>query len=386
MPPLGFLQERYFRPIQMDGGKSPFGQLLFLSIAHLLLTRVATEPIVRTMFWDNVKGAAILAVVLIHASDPMLAEPSGSLTWVLGLMLDQILDFAVPLFLAVSGFFARYDHNDTPLRYYTHRFKRILGPYILWTLVYLAVFRPADLVPPYHLIIALVTGAGIGIGYFVVVLCQWIVLTPLMARIRSQQTHLVLIVVTSGLGLLYSYIVRLDPNGGVLGQFPAYALPFFVWSPFYQLGFYLQRFPHGGTVIARYAPLAAAAFLGLSMAEGLLISQHGNVVFGASQIKFTSFAYSVALITWLVARSKTDRWSIKILSWCGRHSYSIYLMHMLVLRGLNRFLIKVPAFNGLVLFKVALSATLVLAVCSAFIWSWQYVLIWQGSQATSRTV
>lgn len=60
----------------------------------------------RTTFWDSVKGIAIVAVIIIHASDPLLAQAPWSPEWILGLVLNQFLDFAVPLFLAMSGFFA----------------------------------------------------------------------------------------------------------------------------------------------------------------------------------------------------------------------------------------------------------------------------------------
>ncbi|WP_457302634.1 acyltransferase [Phyllobacterium sp. P5_D12] len=324
----------------------------------------------RTTFWDSVKGVAIVAVIVIHASDPLLAQASWSPAWILGLVLNQFLDFAVPLFLAMSGFFARYDEREGTLSYYKSRFKRLTGPYLLWTLVYLAILDPGDLESPRRLALVVGTGTGIGIGYFVIVLAQFVLLTPLLAEIRRQRTHLAVMAITAAIGLIYSYTVRLHQGSGVLGQFPANALPFFVWYPFYHFGFYLKRYPEEAKVLVRRAPALALIFLGLSFGEGMWLAELGNVVFAASQIKVTSFGFSATLFVWLVGRSFHAAMPMPkgVFIWWGQNSYSIYLMHMLVLRGLNRLLMRLPLFHGWVLLKVALSTAFVLTICSAAVW------------------
>ncbi|CAN7213922.1 acyltransferase [Phyllobacterium sp. LjRoot231] len=320
-----------------------------------------------------------MAVLIIHASEPALDAAPWSLDWTVGMVLDQIVDFAVPLFLALSGYFARYEEGEKPLHYYAHRFSRLIGPYLIWTLIYIAVLRPEDLVSPRHFLIAV--GAGTGIGYFVIVLCQFIILTPLLARIRNERTHLLLMTGTALIGLTYSYVVRFIPDSGPFGQFPAYALPFFVWCPFYQMGFYLARFPKRAEALARHTPvlaMAAGLFLCLSIAEGFWLGELGEVSFGASQIKLTSFGFSAALFAWLVARAQRLTLRDRLFAWLGRNSYPIYLMHMLVLRTFNRLLVRLPALHDLmlhhlVLLRVAISAVAVLAICSAIIWCGQQI-------------
>lgn len=332
----------------------------------------------RSTFWDSVKGAAIVAVVIIHASGPTLGAPPMSANWIGGLVLAQCADFAVPFFLAISGLFTRYDGN-TPHRYYASRFRRLIGPYVAWSLIYIALGHMREFLQPEKVMEDITDGEGIGIGYFVPVLAQFVILTPLLARLRSERVHIALMITTAFVGLSYSYAVRLYLPDEMLGRFPWYALPFIVWCPFYQLGFYLARYPQRTEQLARHQRLLAGAmvlFLLLSIVEGFRLAGAGFVDLGASQLKITSFAFSAALFLWLAAEPKQSKMSYAAepMAWLGQNSYPIYLMHMLVLRGFNLALSKVAVLDTHALALVPISAGIVLGLSCALIHAGQYML------------
>jgi surface polysaccharide O-acyltransferase-like enzyme len=181
----------------------------------------------RSTFWDCVKGAAIVAVVIIHASGATLQAPQSSANWSGGLILNQCADFAVPLFLAISGLFARYDGNS-PLHFYAKRFQRLIGPYVLWSLIYIAITHTREFLLPLEVAEDILEGKGIGIGYFVPLLAQFIILTPLFARLRSEKMHFATMIVSGCLGLAYAYVVRLYLPNTMLGEFRA--MPSSSWS------------------------------------------------------------------------------------------------------------------------------------------------------------
>jgi fucose 4-O-acetylase-like acetyltransferase len=331
----------------------------------------------RSTFWDCVKGAAIIAVVFIHASSPTLLAPQMSMNWSGGLILNECANFAVPLFLAVSGLFARYEGNS-PSQYYAKRFQRLIGPYVVWTLIYIAMTHMREFLLPEEVAEDIVDGKGIGIGYFVPLLAQFIVLTPLLARVRSERMHLAMMIVSGTVGLAYAYVVRLQFPDTVFGQFPGYALPFLIWCPFYQLGFYLSRYPQRIEALIRHRnPLMGAIifFLVLSIFEGFWLAERGFIDLGASQIKLSSFCFSIALFLSLCARSmrSTSSTGWTALAWLGVNSYPIYLIHMLVLRALNLMLTKFTPLNLTSLDLVPVVAGVVLAISCGVIYAGRFL-------------
>lgn len=169
--------------------------------------RGPTGPGERFGYWDAWKGLAILAVVALHATDQSLTFRVGSLNWWFGLTVCQLLDFAVPLFLAIAGYFAGQSTTSTAAEFYGKRIVRILPPYLFWTLVAVLLVRRPDLQSPRALFDDLVLGQGIGIGYFVIVLLQYVLITPLLRKLTSTRSHLLAMVAISVASLAWNYAV-----------------------------------------------------------------------------------------------------------------------------------------------------------------------------------
>lgn len=146
--------------------------------------------ITRSPNWDTYKGVSILAVIGIHASAGALTFPESSWNWQFGMVFRQWMNFAVPVFLGMSGYFALSTSEPSSWRGWTRAAARLLPPYLAWTLVTLLLKRPEELLSPLRVAQAVLMGTGIGIGYYVIVLMQCQVLTPLLLRLRSAQAHL----------------------------------------------------------------------------------------------------------------------------------------------------------------------------------------------------
>lgn len=147
----------------------------------------------RSRYWDAWKGYSILAVIGIHAFGPCLKFPLNTFTFHVGFLSEQILDFAVGVFLAVSGYFSGCrDAMDFPavFSYLRKRFLRLKPPYLTWTAIFILILHPRDFLSLRALFKDVFTGMGIGIGYFVIVLAQFILMAPLLARIRRDVTHI----------------------------------------------------------------------------------------------------------------------------------------------------------------------------------------------------
>lgn len=134
----------------------------------------------RSNYWDNWKGIAIISVVAIHASGGAGDFSKESFNWYFGLIFRQLNNFAVPFFLALAGFFAANHLTDYSFDYYRKRLNRILPPYIFWTTVFVLLKSPSHFFSLDALLRDYICGTGIGIGYFIVVLVQFIFITPII--------------------------------------------------------------------------------------------------------------------------------------------------------------------------------------------------------------
>lgn len=61
----------------------------------------------RNVYWQIIRGVCISAVVLIHCPNPLLSE--NRLDYNTWLILRQLIDFPVPVFIFMAGFFVNTD-------------------------------------------------------------------------------------------------------------------------------------------------------------------------------------------------------------------------------------------------------------------------------------
>lgn len=292
------------------------------------------------------KGVALVAVVIIHSCVLVGLSPTGDAATRL-LVLRQAANFAVPLFLMLAGMFAAHRHVRRDGRWVTDRIVRLAGPYLLWTFVYIVLRKRGDLLDPAALAADILLGDGIGIGYFIIVLMQMTLLTPLLQRMPGRAWHVATMVAGCAVGVAFTYAVNLR-HLAPFDTFPAGAVPFVVWYPFYHLGLFVGRdgIERWGAIPARTvlagASIACILAFGLSVMEAM----HWRTLslgFAASQLKATSLLYALA-VTWLVfaaypfARNRR----FAMLPWLGRNSFFLYLAHILVLSAVTKIADRLP--------------------------------------------
>lgn len=127
---------------------------------------------------DLLKAVGIGAIVLIHSVRPRF-DPSHSFgeVWLL-----QMLQFAVPGFLAVSGFlYATVER--VPMRRSLYRLRRVVFPYFVAFVCAEAFWmfrgRPRDLPT---IVYNFAVGNSFGPYYYVFVLVTLVLITPILAR------------------------------------------------------------------------------------------------------------------------------------------------------------------------------------------------------------
>lgn len=289
----------------------------------------------RETYWDAAKGIAIIAVAMIHSTGYLLQ--SGSIYDDIGLVLRQVLNFAVPTFLFIAGYFSFSKKVTSNFEYLKSRILRILPPYIFWSIIFFLISiiifgQPLKIL---NLIYGLLFGTSIGIGYFVLVLIQFTIITIIIKNIENKKIHISLIALFSLVGFLYSYLTKFFIPGHILSTFPYSVLPFFVWYPFYHFGWYLSKYKPNIELKNKFSVLTVL-FL-LAIVEGYILKDMVNIEFGASQVKVSSFLLSL-FICMIIYQNKGKQNVSKFLIFLGLNSYGIYLIHILFIGFFNKFL------------------------------------------------
>jgi probable poly-beta-1,6-N-acetyl-D-glucosamine export protein len=195
---------------------------------------------VRRLLYLN--GIAILGVILFHAagmgftamfswshrylpeSIPAVSQV-GNVSYYGLRLIEQAMVFSLPAFLFVSGFFISVQAGRTnKVRWQAvlSRTKNLIIPYIIWSVIVMGLNFALD-GRRYGLVDIgrnLLTGRSSPVLYFVPLLIQFYLLSPIFVRL-ARWNWKVLLVVTALLQLL----VQLSAYPAYLGMDPAWSLP-----------------------------------------------------------------------------------------------------------------------------------------------------------------
>lgn len=294
-------------------------------------------------FWQGVRGICILAVVFIHCSNGLAFEGMGAAAWNYHywVVSRQLVDFAVGLFLFLSGYFTRQQNAlANPAGYLKERLCRIGIPYVFWTLFYTAFSGAYSVLiagNPYplgkNLLRNFFLGESMPQMYFILVLLQLTLLTPMLLRCMEKPWLHRLCLCISPVCLMVYYLVLFRT-----GAYPPYYhVVFFPWLYFYYCGLWMRK--KGISLkppARRELGIAGATVIGalaICILEGYLMKWGG--VTGAeitSQNRLSVLVYITALL-WLIILlyrkgCKIPRWLARI----GDASFGIYFVHTLVLQ------------------------------------------------------
>ncbi|MBW2956309.1 acyltransferase [Hafnia paralvei] len=311
----------------------------------------------RITYWDYWKGISIIAVVLIHASGIAASYPIYSLNFNTGIIIRQFINFSVPVFLFISGYFSYSEKYSGQYQYIKKRGFRVTTPYLAWTIIYISIATYNGLFMPTvkNITANFLLGTGIGVGYFVIVLLQFVLITPILYKIKSIKLHILLLFLISILGVLYTYISNYKLPGTRLSQFPYSALPFFVWYPFFHLGFALSRFSPKIKMSNNLLYFLIVLGVIFSLLEGFIESSTLGYGFAVSQLKLSSLTLSTIICIVIYKNKDNSLPANNILVRIGNMSYGIYLTHMLFITSYGGILKGTYMNNNMLLYIFTLA-------------------------------
>ena len=304
-----------------------------------------TETNNRIEWLDSLRALAIIAVIIIHISSPIVNVTFGESMnfWWIGHIVDSAVRFAVPLFLMISGatlLTRKYNLKE----YYKRRFMRVVLPFLFFMLVYW-VFRwinlPANQQPhDFNSIIdwgiRLFLEEGISKHlWFVYMLVFLYLIIPFVGEfVRKLKSEMIIFLLAAWVLLClishnFSVNIYLWSGGNILQKLYIYVL----YLGYMLLGYYLYNIFY----VSRNVRLTAVIVYVITVAVTVLVVFYTSHV--KSKLDLSLYSYlnlntiiqSAAVFIALKNTSINQNWLKKLTFTISDYSYGIYLVHILVI-------------------------------------------------------
>ncbi len=296
---------------------------------------------------DALRGIAIVAVVGLHVSFGfLLAAPTG-MDALAALAVHVLTTFGTPLFLALSmaglalGYPRPLDLGPTYRAFLVRRARRVLPPYVLWTLLILLRDDPAAIAAPPVLARHLATGSAAFHLYFVPLIFEYYLLWPLLARAGAaarRSTSAAYVIAAGGLAttlLVWRAAAAGWMSNGILMLplfFLGYATLGVAVAP--QVAERPRSDPRTAPAWLPWIALTAAtATFAFWWVRGLVGATPDDLTITIATTIFQApmMAYALSAMGLAVVLVAGPARGTRLLQALGRASYGIYLSHVLVL-------------------------------------------------------
>ena len=301
---------------------SLLGTTGFPAERHTNISRIA-DFMQRISYIDNLKGILIILVVIGHVLLPS-AEGGGTPPYTTVMLYNSIYLFHMALFIFVSGFLAK--HVYTPER--GLNVNKILSLILLALIFHLCIIL---LDHGYkHLLSKTLNLVFASADWYLVALAWWYLLTPALSKMRPGPA----IAIAICIGLLCGYAP--DINKTLTLARTLSFLPFFV------LGYYCSQSTLQKLLESKFLSVVAICALGFLVAywvtNGQLIADIFPLIFGSKPYPGSEYywlfrrlaVYAIALLLSLGVMRLTPQRENKVLSYLGKNTLQIYVLHRLL--------------------------------------------------------
>lgn len=275
------------------------------------------EHKIHIAYYDFWKGIAILMVVAIHTGWGFdFVSMEGNLR----IVLRSVMNSAVPIFLAISGYFLSkqlLDNREKVLAFWKKQISKVYIPMLFWSIPYILIgvlLHKENLLKSFILMIC----GGYSIYYFIPLIIQCYVLLPFIQKYKTFSFYgSVVLCIFSWLFISY-----------VLPPLPliVYAGSFMPWIYFFVLGIIMAN--RGKKNLVFFSIMLLIVGIALQYLESLYLFSLGHISWGQ---KATSIVSNTGIILFLFSdRVRTCYNSNKmnrIIEFFGIHSFGIYLVY-----------------------------------------------------------
>ena len=273
-------------------------------------------------------------------------------------VVRQLLNTAVPLFVAISGYCLsqkRMENKDDYLFFLKKQFPKVYLPVLVWSLpLYaIALYSGSSIIKQTILLL----GCGFSIYYFVAFIMQCYVSLPIINICISGNKRRVVIVSCL---ISFAWIAGVMYMNTIQGKgipLILYAGPLPCWLMFFVLGVMIGHKPERNYSIILPMVIAILGFILSVIETDYLLDHYGKGV----GIKPSSFIYSAGMI-FLMFSNKVENLIrrtgaiYRFIIWIGSLSFGIYLVHCYFI---SFFVKRLPIDSWLLQWSLALFLTVV---------------------------
>ena len=273
-------------------------------------------------------------------------------------VVRQLLNTAVPLFIAISGYCLsqkRMENKDDYLFFLKKKFSKVYLPVLVWSLpLYaIALYSGSSIIKQTILLLS----CGLSIYYFVAFIMQCYVVLPVINNYISGNKRRVVIVSCL---ISFAWIAGVMYMNTIQGKgipLILYAGPLPCWLMFFVLGVMIGHKPERNYSIILPMVIAVLGFILSVIETDYLLDHYGKGV----GIKPSSFIYSAGMI-FLMFSNKVENLIrrtgaiYRFIIWIGSLSFGIYLIHCYFI---SFFVKRLPIDSWLLQWSLALFLTVV---------------------------
>jgi len=315
--------------------------------------------------FDFLRAIAAISIIAIHVTARFAFNSRGAYFW------NQAMRYAVPMFIIISGLLLLYtDMDSKKLNYFGFlykRLKKILIPYILWTVAYIIYNQRHDLIGIWaakqdflaDLCRCLLFGTGGAHLYFIAIIIQLYLLYPLLRMLVTKWPRIILSASLITTFVFQTAVYLWEIKLLTLAEF---VIPYYIFFPtwvfYFVLGMYvsLNMKAWQDKLAGRGIHVIIVWVLSLGI---LLVDSKLTLTYGSS-IKPSIMLYSITSFMFLysVSAKFSDTLSLagKILDWLSLQSFNIYFCHVIIIN----LIIYAFNFSGFVILSKGIIGALLL--------------------------
>ncbi|MDP4127969.1 MAG: acyltransferase [Bacillota bacterium] len=304
---------------------------------------------------NYLRGFAVLAVIAIHTSGYFTEIPHFNALVLVNLWIDVFSQFAVPLFILISGFVLamKYQSKFSLMTFYQKRVRSIIPQYLIFSVAYTAVndwdvMRSNSLANNVRLLLRhiLHSDASYHLWFFSIII-QLYILYPLIIKIytffkQNNRAELLLAVLL--------IVQTLWMEGLHTTYFGALKINFIAYLFYFSMGIYswdhFERLRNSGKsltpmfwVTSIVLTIGASFPIIIGLTTGYRYSAIPPYFFMGPELIYPFLRLAAFLLFFNLARNLIGHRSIlaKVISNLGTYSFGIYLIHIFF----NQYVIKI---------------------------------------------